>query len=126
MLDDSTSLSAAKRGKVAESSSSSDYSPGRFFVNRLMSLARREGHAEYAVFSYKLRGLARATGASFPVALQVIRTAGAVEVVNEMICLTDVAAEHRYSGTNREGMRSYDDVKDYWAPIVSELDEALR
>jgi hypothetical protein len=103
-----------------------DHSPGRFFVNKLMSLARREGHADYAVFSHKLRGRTRATGTSFPVAVEVLRKAGAIEVMNEMICLTDEAAQHRYSGKNREGLRSYDDVKEYWAPIVAELDAALR
>jgi hypothetical protein len=100
-------------------------SPGRIFLNRLMTLLRKHGHNEYAVWEPKLRGLTKATGATFPQALEALRKHGAVFFMNEMVCLTNAAEENLFSGKLRQGMRSYADVAAYWDPIVADLDSVL-
>lgn len=95
---------------------------GEFFVNKLMSLCRRHGRTEYAVYGHKLRGRSRATRNSYPKALEVLVRHGAVTTGNEMVYLTPEGEAHRYSGKARHGTRSYEDVREYWDPIVEELD----
>jgi hypothetical protein len=90
-----------------------------------MSLSRRHGHDEYAVYEPKLRGRTGATPESFTRALGVLVAAGAVTRANDMVYLTDSATQYFYSGKERTGVRAYDDVAAYWEPIVTELDEAL-
>ena len=101
------------------------WSRGHFFVSKLMSLARRHGHAEYAVYVMKLRGLSGATPENFGAALDVLRRFGVIEMMNEMVCLTEAARENRFSGKLRPGLPTYTDVAGYWAPIVAELDRVL-
>lgn len=100
-------------------------SSGRVFINRLMTLLRKHGHNEYAVWEPKLRGLTKATGATFPQALETLRKHGAVVLQGEMICLTGEAEKNLYSGKLREGLRSFEDVAAYWDPIVADLDLIL-
>jgi len=102
-----------------------DLSPGRIFINRLMTLVRKHGHNEYGVWEPKLRGLTKATGSTFPQAIQVLREHGAVEMKNEMVCLTSEAERQIFSGKLREGLRPYEDVAEYWDPIVRDLDSVL-
>lgn len=98
---------------------------GQFFVNKLMSLARRHGHDEFAVYSPKLRGRTPTTTASFPAALKVLESHGTIFHKGQMVCLTAECEQHRYSGKGLPGLRTYEDVRDYWEPVVQELDAVL-
>jgi hypothetical protein len=98
---------------------------GQFFVNRLMSLVRKHGHQEYAVFKPKLRGLTPTTSGSFEAAIAVLERHGAVTSGSNMVYITGACEAQMYSGKNREGLRRYSDVSDYWDPIVKELDAVL-
>ncbi len=102
------------------------YSPGRQFVNRLVNLARKHGHAEYAVFREKLKGRSRATTVSFTEMLAILAQKGVIESPNDqMIRLTPAGEKARFSGKAAPGQRSYEDVAEFWGPIVELLDEAL-
>lgn len=111
--------------EVLEPREEEAFSPGRLFVNRLMTLLRRDGHEEFGVFLPKLRGLTRTTGATFPSAVRVLGTHGCTRIVGEILALTEEAAGHMYSGKGLEGQRRYEDVADYWDPVVTELDRLL-
>jgi hypothetical protein len=101
------------------------WSRGRLFLNKLMSLTRRHGHDEYAVYSMKLRGRTGTTPENFSRTVDVLRQAGVVTSATDMVFLTESGALHRFSGKDRPGLPSYDDVAEFWEPIVQELDQAL-
>jgi hypothetical protein len=90
-----------------------------------MSLTRRHGHDEYAVYSMKLRGRTGTTPENFSRTVDVLRQAGVVTSATDMVFLTESGALHRFSGKDRPGLPSYDDVAEFWEPIVQELDQAL-
>jgi hypothetical protein len=102
------------------------YSSGRRFVNRLINLCRKDGHEQYGVFRSKLRGLSPATSYSFAALLDVLAKRGVIISANDtMICLTKLAEKQRFSGKAVPGQRSYEEVSEFWDPIVEELDEAF-
>jgi Mrp family chromosome partitioning ATPase len=102
------------------------HSDGRRFVNKLMRLARKDGHPEFGVFREKLRGLTHSPAASFAEALGVLARQDIIMNANEdMIRLTKTAEAKRFSGNAVPGQRSYEDISDFWDPIVRELDEVF-
>lgn len=103
---------------------SEQFTKGRLFLNKLMSLSRRHGHEEFGVYSMKLRGRSGATADTYPRALQILQDAG-VATANDMVFLTKVGEEHRFAGKERPGLRPYEEVAEYWGPIVRQLDEVL-
>ena len=112
--------------RVIEMRSIPWHSDGRRFVNKLMRLARKDGHPEYGVFREKLRGLTHAPAASFAKALGVLARHDIIINANEdMIRLTKSAEAKRFSGIAAPGQRSYEDISDFWDPIVRELDEVF-
>jgi hypothetical protein len=100
-------------------------SPGRMFVNKLMSLVRKHGHREFGVFAPKLRGRTTATSATFPRIVDTLRSSGAVGEEDQIIYLTAEAEKQMFSGKSRPGMRQYQEVADYWDPIVAKVDSIL-
>lgn len=102
------------------------YSPGRQFINRLINLSKKHGHREYGVYREKLKGLSLATPATFSSALNVLVRCGVIESANDnMIKLTPLAEEERYSGKAVPGQRAYAEVADFWSPIVEQLDRVF-
>jgi hypothetical protein len=109
-----------------EPAEEAQWSRGVFFLAKLMSLARKHRHREYAVFGEKLRGRTGTSSSSYNEILAILRHAGAVELLGEMVCLTPDAVKWRFSGKARPGLRSYEEVMPYWGPIVEELDAVFR
>ena len=112
--------------KMIEPHSAIRYSSGRRFVNRLMSLCRKDGHAEYGVFRAKLQGLSHATSSSFGRVLEVLAEHDVIMNANDsMIRLTKLAEAHRFIGKAAPGQRAYEETSGFWDPIVSKLDEVF-
>ena len=100
------------------------YSSGRQFINRLINLAKKHGHKEYGVYREKLKNLSLATPATFNSALDVLAHCEVIQNANDdMLLLTSLSAEKRYSGKAVPGQRAYADVAEFWSPIVKQLDE---
>ena len=91
-----------------------------------MRLVRKHGHREFGVWAPKLRGLTTATGMTFPRAISVLKDRGAVAEEGEIIYLLPEAEAHMYAGSVGNGMRNFEDVEDYWTPIVADLDRILK
>lgn len=102
------------------------FTAGRFFLNKLMALTRRHGRDAFAVYSYKLRGRTRATGNTFGEAVHILREHGAIVEDGDLIKLSEEAADNRYSGRMLKGLRGFDDVAEFWQPVVSALDEVFE
>jgi hypothetical protein len=98
--------------------------PGRRFVNKLMSLLRKEGHAEFGVYYYKLRDRTPGTGAQFDRALSLLEHHGCLRKSGPIIEMTDVGAAHMYQH-RMYGRPDYNAHDDYWGPIVRDLDYIL-
>jgi hypothetical protein len=96
------------------------YSPGRQFVNRLVSLCRKHGHNEYGVFRFKLRGRSVATADSFSDMLAVLARHNVIANTSDaVIKLTSEAEKYRFSGKSIPGQRLFEEVEDFWEPVVS-------
>jgi hypothetical protein len=103
------------------------FSPGRRFVNKLCSMARKHGHANTGVFRNKLKGRSTATSASFAPALAVLARRGVIaDPGSNVITLTEQGEASRFSGKSVPGMREYADVADFWDPIIAELNEIME
>lgn len=99
-------------------------SPGRRFVSRLMSLLRKEGHTEFAVYMYKLRDRTPGTDPQFSEALEVLQRRGVVYVIGPMVLMTPQGAAEMYQ-PRLFNKPDYDPHDDCWKPIIEELDEVL-
>ena len=62
---------------------------------------------------------------SFPIAIDVLVEHAIVNHSNEMVYLTPLAEQHRYSGKARAGLRMCEDEREFWDSVVAELDLAL-
>ena len=111
--------------QVIEEVTETEISPGRLFLNKLLAVARRHGHNEYGVYDQKLRGVSNATKDNFADVIKVLVKHEIVVAPGAMIYLTDRAAEERYYGRQREGVRTFEDVAEFWSPVVEDLDRVL-
>lgn len=99
-------------------------SPGRRFINRLMALLRKEGHAEFAVYLYKLRSRTPGDDPQFAKALEVLQRRGILMQKSSMVLMTEDGMAHMYSH-RLYGRPGYNSHEGYWDPIVRQLDVIL-
>lgn len=97
----------------------------RRFLDKLMSLARRHGHGERAVFLMKLQGRQGLIDQDFQHALQALVDLGVVRVSADMVFINSEWEQYRYDGKGRPGMPSYDDHREVWEPVVIEISKRL-
>jgi hypothetical protein len=98
--------------------------PGRRFVNKLMSLLRKEGHSEFGVYLYKLRDRTPGTDEDFDRALNVLKQRGCVETRGPMVFMTPAGEAEMYQ-PRLLGQAEYDPHDEYWEPLVRELDTIM-
>lgn len=99
-------------------------SNGRRFINKLMALARRGGRKEFTIYEYKLRDYTPGSDEQFVSALDCLEKHGCIVKKLRFIALTPTTNEHMYS-YKPDGEPKFDSYKDFWNPIVEELDEIL-
>jgi hypothetical protein len=98
---------------------------GYRFITKLMRLLRREGRAEFAVYEYKLRDRTPGTDEQYAAAMSCLVKHGCVEKRRQMVVMTDEGARHMYP-VYSEPEVDYEAHKEYWGPIVDELNEILE
>lgn len=89
-----------------------------------MSILRKEGHSDFAVYIYKLRDKTPGTDEQFSRALAVLRQRGCVETRDPMVFMTTEGAAEMYR-PRLLGKVGYDSHDEYWEPIIEELDAVL-
>jgi hypothetical protein len=97
---------------------------GRRFVNKLMTLLRKEGHSDFAVLQDKLRTKTPGTDSQFAEAVRILIDRGCIERSGAMLVMSEVGASHMYR-PQFMGRPGYDAHESYWDPIVRELDGVL-
>lgn len=97
---------------------------GRRFIDKLMKLLRRAGHAEFAVYEYKLRSRTPGTEMQFGKALDCLASHGCIEKRKAMIVMTPEGSQHMYQ-PKLTASPTYETHEEYWAPIVAMLDNIL-
>lgn len=97
------------------------------FLNKLMNLTRNHGHSgERGVYSKKLEGRQPFDTNDFHTVLDALVTEGVVRRDNEIVFLRAEWEQYRYSGKGIAGQRTFDDVRERWAPVLSRVGKALR
>lgn len=116
------------RGELDEPDESDTYDMrSRRFLNKLLSLTRRDGHGgRRAVFIKKLEGRQGLKSELFTAALDVLESHGVVAVENDMIFYSDQWESNRFDGKGRPGLPSYEDMRAVWDPILQEISNALE
>lgn len=99
-------------------------SPGRRFVNKLMSLVRKEGHSEFAVYYYKFRDRTPGEDHQFSAAMDILKRHEIVEERGPMVMMAPVGVPEMYR-PQLVGQPGYDSHDPFWEPIVKELDAIL-
>lgn len=100
-------------------------SNGRRFLNRIMAFARRGGRKEFSVYQYKLRDRTPGTDEQFLEAISCLEDKGCIRKQLSWIILTPSATDHMYSFRPSEEPK-YESYRDFWDPIVEELDQILQ
>lgn len=95
------------------------------FLGRLMSLVRRHGRKEMAVFDKKLEGVQSIKGGDFKQVLAELENMGVVSVEGSLIVLRDDWVAHRFDGKGRPGMASLEDKMDVWRPVLDRIAAVL-
>ncbi|MFV2119653.1 hypothetical protein ACE14D_14890 [Streptomyces sp. Act-28] len=96
------------------------------FVKMLMNLLRNHGHkGTPAVFDKKLEGRQSVKGAEFRKVLSVLQRRGVVTLDGPMIHLAPDWVPHRFSGKEREGVPTFENKREVWAPVVDAIADAM-
>ena len=101
-----------------------EFTKGRRFLNKLMAFARRSGRKQFSIYEYKLRDCTPGSDEQFRMCIDLLEKAGCIERRLSWIVITPLATEHMYSYRPNEEPK-YDSHKDFWEPILAELDELL-
>jgi len=99
-------------------------SNGRRFVNKIMSLARRGGREQFTIYQYKLRDCTPGSDEEFSAVIKCLQDHGCIMMQRTWVALTQEATEHMYRLRPSE-QPSFETHKDFWDPIIKELDKLL-
>lgn len=115
------------RGSLDEEDEGATYDVrARRFLNKLMSLTRRDGHrGRRAVYIKKLEGRQAFQTDEFRTALAVLKSSGVISVEQDMIFYSDDWEAHRFDGKGRAGLPSFEDKRDVWDPLLGSITAAL-
>lgn len=96
------------------------------FLNKLMSLTRRDGHrGRRAVYIKKLEGRQGLQGEEFQAALAILEDAGAVSVEQDLVFYSDDWEASRFDGKGRPGLPSFEDKRAVWDPLLASITTAI-
>lgn len=114
------------RSELEASAATSPDDRARRFLNKVMSLARKHGRSEHAVFMKKLQGRQGLSHEQFQHAVDVLVSKGAARTDGELLIIKPEWDQHRFDGKARPGMPSYEDKEEHWQPILVAISEGLR
>jgi hypothetical protein len=97
---------------------------GRRFVNKLMVLLRKEGHAQFGVYYFKLRAMTPGTDEQFAAAVDILESAGIVRKVGDMVLVTKSGMGEMYD-PRLMGGNGYDSKAEFWNSVVHDLDSII-
>jgi hypothetical protein len=96
------------------------------FLNMLMILMRRHGHAgRMAVFDKKLHGRQSIKQSEFAAVINELEALGIVSHEGDLIYLQPDWEQHRFSGKGRPGSPILEDKYDIWKPILERISARL-
>lgn len=99
----------------------------RRFLNKLMSLTRRDGHrGRRAVYAKKLEGRQGLQTEEFRRALEILEEVGAISVEKDMIYYSDDWESRRFDGKDRPGLPSFEDKREVWSPLLERISADLK
>jgi len=96
------------------------------FLNMLMILMRRHGHAgRMAVFDRKLHGRQSIKQSEFAAVVTELEALGVVSHERDLIYLQPDWEQHWFSGKGRPGLPSLDEKLDVWQPVLERISARL-
>lgn len=96
------------------------------FLKMMMNLMRNHGHkGTPAVFDKKLEGRQSVKGDEFSRVVARLRADDVVACEGPMIHLLEPWTERRFSGKERAGVQTFEDMREVWRPVVEAITEAL-
>ena len=99
----------------------------RRFLDKLMNLARKHGHAgERAVYDKKLEGRQNLRSEEFSSVLAMLQEEGVVYSNGDLVFIHWEWDLHRYNGKGRPGMPTYEEKRHVWDPILEKMSRVIR
>lgn len=105
-----------------EEESSDRLSPGRRFIDKLMSMMRKHGRPEFGVMARKVLGRTHVPRDRENEVLEVLENAGIIQNLDGFLTLKNETFMYHPKGLGR----TWEAVSDMWEPLITEIDTIIQ